>query len=196
MGARVSRTRQYVVTVGGDSPRAVTLSFNDLSQSWSAETEGQQVQVRLAEVSPDGAVRVEIDGEIINLRMVTTPEGETMLSPLRSDGGVGVPVRVRSDGDVLLGAASGPSSPPAADPVVTAPITGVVLKVMVSEGQSVSEGEPLLILEAMKMESSLTSPCAGVIQAVHIKAGAQVRTGDALIEVSPKPNQRAASKTA
>ena len=65
-GARVSRTRQYVVTVGGDSPRAVTLSSNDLSQSWSAETEGQQVQVRLAEVSPDGAVRVEIDGEIIN----------------------------------------------------------------------------------------------------------------------------------
>ena len=52
----------------------------------------------------------------------------------------------------LLGPRADPA-PPAADPVVTAPITGVVLKVMVSEGWGVSEGEPLLILEAMKMRA-------------------------------------------
>ena len=191
----MSRTRQYVVTVGGESPRAVTLSFNDVTQSWSAETGGKRVQVRLAEVSPDGAVRVEIDDEVVNLRMVTTSEGETMLSPLRSDGGVGVPVRVRSDGDVLLGAASGPSTPPVADPVVTAPITGVVLKVMVNSGQRVSAGEPLLILEAMKMESSLTSACDGVVGAVHVGAGAQVRTGDVLVEITPQVSDVAAPET-
>ena len=196
MGARVSRTRQYVVTVGGDTPRAVTLSFDDATQSWHAETGGKQVQVRLAEVSPDGAVRVEIDDEIINLRMVATPEGETMLSPLRSDGGVGVPVRVRSDGDVLLGAASGPSAPPEADPCVKAPITGVVLKVMVRLGQTVSAGDPLLILEAMKMESALTSPSDGVIRALNVEPGAQVRTGDVLVEVGADANQTVTPESA
>ena len=196
MGARVSRTRQYVVTVGGDTPRAVTLNFNDATQSWSAETDGKQVQVRLAEVSPDGAVRVEIDNEIINLRMVSTPEGETMLSPLRSDGGVGVPVRVRSDGDLMLGVASGPSEPPAADPEVKAPITGVVLKVMTTLGQTVSAGEPLVVLEAMKMETSLTSPCDGVVSALNVAPGAQVRTGEVLVEVSSETSHPATSKPA
>ncbi len=196
MGARVSRTRQYVVTVGSENPRAVTLSFDDTTQTWYAETAGKKVQVRLAEVSPDGAVRVELDNEVINLRMVTNAEGETMLSPLRSDGGVGVPVRVRSDGDLLLGAASGPSAPPQADPQVKAPITGVVLKVMVSEGDPVSAGDPLLVLEAMKMESSLTSPCEGVVKRVSVAEGAQVRTGEVLIEVLPTTNHAAASEPA
>lgn len=192
----MSRTREYVVTVGGDTPRAVTLNFDDATQSWSAETDGKRVQVRLAEVAPDGAVRVEIDNEIINLRMVTTPSGETMLSPLRSDGGVGVPVRVRSDGDVMLGVASGPSEPPPADPEVKAPITGVVLKVMTAVGQSVSAGEPLVVLEAMKMETALVSPCDGVVSALHVEAGAQVRTGEVLVEVTSETSHSATSKPA
>lgn len=196
MGARVSRTRRYVVTVGAENPRAVTLNFDDTNQSWSAETDGKQVSVRLAEVSPDGAVRVEIDGEIINLRMTTTPSGETMLSPLRSDGGVGVPVRVRSDGDVLLGSASGPAEAPPADPQVKAPITGVVLKVMVTEGQHVSAGEPLVVLEAMKMETTLESPQDGVISTLCVESGSQVRTGDVLVEVTQEAPQNAASKPA
>ena len=196
MGARVSRTRRYVVTVGGDSPRAVELSFDDTTQSWTAETDGKQVAVRLAEVAPDGAVRVELDGEIINLRMGTGPTGETLLEPLRSDGGVGVPVRVRSDGDVMLGAASGPQGPPMPDPEITAPITGVVLRVDAAVGQTVAAGDPLIVLEAMKMETILKSPRTGVIGAVHVEAGSQVRTGDVLIEVSVDSDRAAASETA
>jgi len=152
--------------------------------------------VRLAEVSPDGAVRVEIDGEVINLRMVTSPSGDTMLAPLRSDGGVGVPVRVRSDGDVILGAASGPMSPPLADPKITAPITGVVLSVNATLGQAVSAGDPLVVLEAMKMESVLESPGDGVISAVHVEAGSQVRTGDVLVEIAVDANRPVTSDPA
>lgn len=189
----MSRTRRYVVTVGGEAPRAVELTFDDTTESWTAETDGEQVAVRLAEVSPDGAVRVEIDGEVINLRIATSPTGEAMLAPLRSDGGVGVPVRVRSDGDVMLGAASGPSGPPEADPQVKAPITGVVLSVSATVGQTVSAGDPLIVLEAMKMETVLESPRDGVIDAVHVEAGGQVRTGDVLIEVATGGDRAAAS---
>ena len=192
----MSRTRRYVVTVGGDSPRGVELTFDDATQSWTAETDGQQVAMRLAEVSPDGAVCVEIDGEVINLRMTTGPTGETMLAPLRSDGGVGVPVRVRSDGDVILGAASGPDGPPDADPKLTAPITGVVLSVTATVGQSVSAGETLVVLEAMKMETVLKSPRDGVIAAVHTGPGDQVRTGDVLIEIAIDADQSATSEPA
>ena len=196
MGERVSRTRRYVVTVGADAPRAVELNFDDSTQSWTAETNGEQVAVRLAEVSPDGVVCVAIDGEVINLRMVTSPTGETMLAPLRSDGGVGVPVRVRSAGDVVLGAASGPTLPPEIDPRVMAPITGVVLSVSARVGQVVSAGDTLVVLEAMKMESALKCPCNGSISAVHVETGSQVRTGDVLIEIATESDQAATSEPA
>ena len=196
MGERVSRTRRYVGTVGAESPRAVELNFDDTSQSWTAETNGEQVAVRLAEVSPDGVVCVEIDGEVINLRMVTGPTGETMLAPLRSDRGVGVAVRVRSAGDVMLGAASGPTEPPQIDPKLKAPITGVVLDVTASVGQTVDAGETLVVLEAMKMETVLKSPCRGVIRAVHVEAGSQVRTGEVLIEIAIDTDQPAPSDPA
>jgi biotin carboxyl carrier protein len=185
-----------VVTVGSESPRAVELTFDDTTQSWTAQADGKEVAVRLDEVSPDGAVRVEIDGEVINLRMATSASGETLLAPLRSDGGVGVPVRVRSDGDVLLGAASGPTEAPAADPELKAPITGVVLSVSATLGQTVQTGEPLMVLEAMKMETVLKSPRDGVISAVHVEAGSQVRTGEVLIEVTPDAKRPATSESA
>ncbi len=57
---------------------------------------------------------------------------------------------------------------------VRAPIPGLVVKVLVEEGESVEQDQPLLILEAMKMENEIRSPRACVIKKVDVEAGQRV----------------------
>ena len=51
-------------------------------------------------------------------------------------------------------------------------------------GEAVAAHEPVVVLEAMKMEHSISAPLAGTVTALHVKAGDQVQRGDALAEVS------------
>ena len=64
-----------------------------------------------------------------------------------------------------------------------APMPGLVLDVMVIPDQEVNIGDPLLILEAMKMENIIKAPRNGMIKAVHISKGASVDKGAILIEI-------------
>ncbi|MDW7739465.1 MAG: biotin/lipoyl-containing protein [Bacillota bacterium] len=67
---------------------------------------------------------------------------------------------------------------------VKAPMPGSVLDVPVQVGDKVSEGDILLILEAMKMENELTAPQNGTVSAVLVKKGDTVNSGDPLIMLS------------
>lgn len=83
-----------------------------------------------------------------------------------------------------LEVAKTPSKPVAASPgSVVAPIPGLVLRFLVEVGDQVNIGDPVLILEAMKMESEITSTAAGVVKKLIVKEGASVQEGEALIEV-------------
>ena len=64
---------------------------------------------------------------------------------------------------------------------VRAPMPGLVLDVMVEKGKSVKKGDPLLILEAMKMENILKSPCDGIVKSCNIKKGKPVDKNEVLI---------------
>ena len=66
---------------------------------------------------------------------------------------------------------------------VLAPIPGLVLRILVKEGDSITAGETVLILEAMKMESEITSAITGIISKIHVKEGDSVQEGEILIEV-------------
>lgn len=65
---------------------------------------------------------------------------------------------------------------------IKAPMPGLILEIMVTEGSEVKENDPLLILEAMKMENIITSPRAGVIKSVKIIKGAAVDKNALLME--------------
>jgi len=65
---------------------------------------------------------------------------------------------------------------------VKAPMPGLIIELRVSEGQSVQAGEPLLILEAMKMENIIKAPADSVVRSVKIKKGDSVEKSQVLIE--------------
>lgn len=67
---------------------------------------------------------------------------------------------------------------------VKAPMPGLIIEVKVTEGDTVKDGDVLLILEAMKMENELTSPRAGTVTQVLAKKGDTVNSGDPLIILS------------
>jgi biotin carboxyl carrier protein len=60
---------------------------------------------------------------------------------------------------------------------------GKVWKIPVSVGDSVSEGDVLVVLEAMKMENEIQAGSAGTVQAIKVKEGDPVNTGDVLVIV-------------
>jgi acetyl-CoA carboxylase biotin carboxyl carrier protein len=62
-------------------------------------------------------------------------------------------------------------------------VTGNVWKIVVAEGDSVSEGDELLILESMKMEIPVESPCDGVVKTLLVKEGDQVQTNQELVVI-------------
>jgi acetyl-CoA/propionyl-CoA carboxylase biotin carboxyl carrier protein len=86
------------------------------------------------------------------------------------------------------------------DGVVRSPMPGTVLTVNVTEGQRVESGEPLLIVEAMKMEHTVTAPLDGTVAELTAKTGQQagmdeilaiIRTGQEAGDPSPGPSRRA-----
>ncbi|HHW7567429.1 TPA: sodium-extruding oxaloacetate decarboxylase subunit alpha [Mannheimia haemolytica] len=76
------------------------------------------------------------------------------------------------------------NTPPANAEPVNAPMAGNILKVEVKEGQQVAEGDVLLILEAMKMETQICAAKSGTIQGINVKQGDVVAVNDTLMSIA------------
>lgn len=77
-----------------------------------------------------------------------------------------------------------------ATPEVTAPMPGKVLKVIVAQGDTVAAGQPLLVIEAMKMETTLYAESDAIVKKVHAAPGAMVDHGAVLLELSPADSSK------
>jgi propionyl-CoA carboxylase alpha chain len=64
-----------------------------------------------------------------------------------------------------------------------APMPGAVIRVEVEQGQQVEAGQPVLVLEAMKMQHTVTAPHAGTVTQIDVRPGAQVAAGEVLAVV-------------
>ena len=80
-------------------------------------------------------------------------------------------------------APAAPVAPTGEGEVVTAPIPGTVTKILVKDGDTVTENQPLMILEAMKMENEIVAPKAGTIGQVFATLNQNVNSGDNLISI-------------
>ena len=90
-----------------------------------------------------------------------------------------------------VAAAAAPAAPAApaggalaAGEVIKSPMPGNVLKINVTQGQKVNEGDVLLILEAMKMENEVVSSKAGTVAQIVVSKGAVVETGAPLVVIA------------
>ena len=66
--------------------------------------------------------------------------------------------------------------------VCRSPVSGIVVRAVTQPGQTLQVGDVLLILEAMKMETSVTSPVAGKVAAIKVAAGESVQSGQVVVE--------------
>ena len=69
---------------------------------------------------------------------------------------------------------------------VPAPLTGTVFKVLIKKGDVVNEGDVIIVLEAMKMETEIRSPRAGQVDNIYVNAGDMINVGEALISLIQK----------
>ena len=130
----------------------------------------------------------------------TEPEPEPAGAPAAQSGGAEVysvrvngreyTVEVAEGGQLSSVAPAAPSAPaePAALPAgqgepVAAVLAGNIFKVHVRKGDAVEEGQPLLVVEAMKMETVVASPKTGVITDVFVAEGDVVAVGDSLVAI-------------
>nr|WP_277346087.1 acetyl/propionyl/methylcrotonyl-CoA carboxylase subunit alpha [Sneathiella chinensis] len=119
----------------------------------------------------DGSLRASIDGHILSASVVIDKERLTLIV-----GGKQVEMTRRMtdfDGSGDEGGAG----------AVMSPMPGKIIQVSVTAGQSVLKGDPLLVMEAMKMEHSLTAPYDGVVADVFFETGDQVEEGVLLIRM-------------
>jgi 3-methylcrotonyl-CoA carboxylase alpha subunit len=120
----------------------------------------------------DGVARVNCNGEFMEITYVKTQEGTFLRLPNGRDYCVSAPAskRARGSRDAHDGA-----------PVILSPMPGKVLKIMVNKGDKVSKGQPVLVLEAMKMEHTLKAPIDGVINEINCSATSLVQAAQVLV---------------
>lgn len=91
------------------------------------------------------------------------------------------PLDVRERGSTIGSASPRPHN---GDGRILAPIPGLITQVMVSEGDAVEAGQPLLILEAMKMENEIRSAQAGIVKVLNVSPGKGVKLHEVLAEIA------------
>ncbi|MBA3744300.1 biotin carboxylase N-terminal domain-containing protein [Sporichthya sp.] len=160
------------------------------------ELKGEGDPIKVAYNLQRGAPVIEVDGKPVIVEIHSA--GSELVDA--TIGGVRRRYRVHLTGvggldGALVDGVGGASAFSVVDPLpapgssvpaggLIAPMPGSVVRVMVAEGDTVTAGTPLLVLEAMKMQHTITSPGDGVVTALNVTAGTQVERGTVLVELS------------
>jgi biotin carboxyl carrier protein len=155
---------------------ASQMRITDGRREWLATVDGSVVTIEGVEgaftltARPDGRWAIERDGHTDVAVTAKAPDGVWI-----GIDGAGSLWQVRS--------ASSRSRHAAVDDEVRAPMSATVVRVMVTAGAAVAEGDILVVVEAMKMEMPLRAPRAAVVRAVHCREGELVQPASILVEL-------------
>ena len=144
-------------------------------QRYRVSLDGCQHEVALLEIG-DSHLRVELDGLQQNASYAMA-DSTLHLALGRHTFSIG-------DG-LFAAAAAAATESPDSDGRVLASMSGTITAVHVGEHDRVCRGQPLVVLEAMKMEHQITAPVDGVVAAVAVSVGRQVANRALLVELAP-----------
>jgi acetyl/propionyl-CoA carboxylase alpha subunit len=163
-------TTQQVLLDDGTAQRLVSYVLGrDGSVSLSVDDEPVVVEPHALSAT---AVIATIDGVRHNFQVAVSGDNRT----------VDVDSALGSSSYVVVPRFTDPSELVAAGSLV-APMPGSVVRVLVEQGAAVGKGDPLIVLEAMKMEHTVASPAEGIVSEVRVSAGQQVDAGAVLVVV-------------
>ena len=153
------------------------------------EVDGDAVEARVL-ASGEGRHVVEVEGAVERIDVVRTPEGtwvwhrgRARLVAPATDARAAPPPGPGGRGPGIAEPAAPPSRGSLPAGAVTPPMPATVVAVLVEQGQAVARGAPLVVVSAMKTEATLTAPVAGRVAVVNARDGARVRPGDVLVLV-------------
>ncbi|AVK64356.1 acetyl-CoA carboxylase biotin carboxyl carrier protein subunit [Lactobacillus sp. CBA3606] len=123
--------------------------------------------------------KITIDGKEYLVEMEEIGGNSSQPTTLQSVAPTSAPAPVATE------AASVQASQPVTDATaMVAPMPGAIIKILVAPGDQVKENQPLMVLEAMKMENEIVANQAGVVAAIYVTKNDTVNAGDALIRLS------------
>lgn len=122
---------------------------------------------------------------IVKLNQISDPDVDGVRTLYFSINGQNQEIMVK-DNAIHQSATSTRKAEPTNEDEVGATMSGSVLKLLVKKGQTVKKGEPLLVTEAMKMETTIQAPEDGVIEHIYVNAGDVIQTDDLLLEIAPQ----------
>jgi acetyl-CoA/propionyl-CoA carboxylase biotin carboxyl carrier protein len=168
-------TEAFVHVEGPPERAQVSVDGPGALPSAEAPGKGADVSPAFARYDGPGVLEMRFAGEFRRYRRAVSDDGELWLARDGHCFGIGErPNLLATHADE---AAGGP---------VASPMPGTVLVVKVAEGDVVSAGAPLVVVEAMKMEHTVTAPVDGVVSELRVQAGQQVALDESLAVVTPE----------
>jgi methylmalonyl-CoA carboxyltransferase small subunit len=115
-------------------------------------------------------LKVTVNGFEYHVEVEVEEEPAPTLGAIFMAGGSFTPTHVNTPGPTSNG--------------IQAPLSGTVARVLVEDGQEIAEGDVVVVLEAMKMETEITAPRQGTVSSVLVAAGDAVTGGQVLVELA------------
>jgi acetyl/propionyl-CoA carboxylase alpha subunit len=172
-GWRNNRSRLETVELKGDGDQVVV--GLDLTRESRVEVDGRPFAVDLHRLAP-----TVVDATVNEVRrryQVLVLDGSVLVDSVLGSS------RFDVVDPLPIPGASGPRGG------LTAPMPGLVVRVLAQVGDVVEQGRPLVVLEAMKMEHTITSPHEGTVTGIAVSQGDQVERGAVLAEVRPSEGE-------
>jgi len=121
----------------------------------------------------------EVDVEVAETDHATLPPAYPVGSAVLAGSLAGAPLGAPA---VTAPSAGVPGAAVDEDKVCRSPVSGIVMRLIAQPGQSLQVGDPLMVLEAMKMETNITAPIAGRVAALRVAQGDNVQAGQVVVE--------------